>query len=179
MKYGHFFSGLIFLSLLVACGGSDDRIATTNSPKRQVFFDFFNDIRLEVAELEPRYSRLDGFTTQTKKFLENRTAQEKYKIGGFYFEKGLNREQGAYDYADRFYPDGAVIHCIVYPPEQQGIWQNLLGYNKGKGKQVGQNYVYYQVFTAQPEDTELEQKIETIIEQNMEKHAAGIGAPMN
>ena len=132
MKYGHFFSGLILLSLLVACGGSDDRIATTNSPKRQVFFDFFNDIRLEVAELEPRYSRLDGFTTQTKKFLENRTAQE-----------------------------------------------NLLGYNKGKGKQVGQNYVYYQVFTAQPEDTELEQKIETIIEQNMEKHAAGIGAPMN
>ena len=72
-----------------------------------------------------------------------------------------------------------MIHCIVYPPEQQGIWQNLLGYNKGKGKQVGQNYVYYQVFTAQPEDTELEQKIETIIEQNMEKHAAGIGAPMN
>lgn len=178
MKYSTFILPLLSISLLFSCGGADDRLATS-TPKRQPFFDFFNDVRMEVAELEPQYSRLDGFTAETKKFLENRTAQQKYKIGGFYFEKGLNREQGAYDYADRFYPDGAVIHCIVYPPDQQGVWQNLLGFNKGKGKQVGQNYVYYQVFTAQPEDTELEQKIEAIIERNMEKHAASIGVLMN
>lgn len=171
--------GVILLFAISACGGGDDHSANSSSPKRQPFFDFFNDIRAEVGELEAQYSRLDGFTVETKKFLENRTAQQKYKIGGFYFEKGLNREKGAHDYADRFYPDGAVIHCIVYPPEQQGIWQNLLGYNKGKGKQVGQNYVYYQVFTAQPTDTDLEQKIEAIIERNMEKHAAQIGMLIN
>ena len=177
--YFHFLTSLCLLAImLVACGGGDDRLASTTA-KRQPYFDFFNDVRVEIADLEAQYSRLDGFTTETKKFLENRAAQQKYRVGGFYFEKGLNREKGAYDYADRFFPDGAVIHCIIYPPEQQGIWQNLLGYNKGKGKQVGQNYVYYQVFTAQPEDTDLERKIETIIERNMEKHAAQIGALMN
>lgn len=174
-RYKRYLIGGILLVFLSTCGGGDDRLATTSSPKRQVFYDFFNDIRMEIAELEAQYSRLDGFTVETKKFLENRAAQQKYKIGGFYFEKGLNREKGAHDYADRFYPDGAVIHCIVYPPDQQGVWQNLLGYNKGKGIQVGQNYVFYQVFTAQPTDTDLEHKIEAIIERNMEKHAAEIG----
>ncbi|MEL6655773.1 MAG: hypothetical protein AAFY48_21235 [Bacteroidota bacterium] len=178
-SYLHTLLGLFLVATFVfACGSGDDRLASS-SAKRQPYYDFFNDVRLEIADLEAQYSRLDGFTSETKKFLENRGAQQKYKIGGFYFEKGLNREQGAYDYADRFFPDGAVIHCIIYPPEQQSIWQNLLGYNKGKGKQVGQNYVYYQVFTAQPEDTDLEQKIETIIERNMEKHAAQIGALLN
>ena len=176
IKHSRYLLSGVLIMLLFACGGSDDRLASSSSPKRQPFFDFFNDIRLEISELENQYSRLDGFTAETKKFLENRTAQQKYKIGGFYFEKGLNREQGAHDYADRFYPDGAVIHCIVYPPDQQGVWQNLLGFNKGKGIQVGQNYVYYQVFTAQPTDTDLENKIEAIIERNMEKHAAKIGA---
>jgi hypothetical protein len=171
---------LVFLLLLIAsCGAKDDRLATSNSPKRTVYFDFFNDVRLGIAALEEAgEDRLTGFTTETLSFLENREAQEKYKIGGFYFEKGLDREKGAYDYADRFFPNGCVIHVIVYPPEQEGVWQSLQGYNKGEGKQVGQNYVFYQVFTANPVDDVLEAKIKVIIEQNIVKHAAKIGVVM-
>jgi hypothetical protein len=171
---------LVFLLILIAsCSTKDDRLATTSSPKRTVYFDFFNDVRLGIADLEEAgEDRLSGFTTETLKFLENREAQEKYKIGGFYFEKGLDREKGAYDYADRFFSNGCVIHVIVYPPDQQGVWQSLQGYNKGKGKQVGQNYVFYQVFTANPTDEVLEAKINTIIEQNITKHAAKIGVVM-
>jgi hypothetical protein len=55
----------------------------------------------------------------------------------------------------------------------------LLGYNKGKGKQVGTNFVYYQVFTANPPDLGLEEKITAIIESNIEKYAATIGQPLD
>ncbi|WP_367389852.1 hypothetical protein [Lewinella sp. LCG006] len=164
---------------LFACG-ADDRIASSFSPKRQVFYDFFNDIRLEVADLEGAYSRLEGFTEDTKNFLESREAQERYSIAGFYFEKGLDREQGAYNYEDRFEEDGCVILVIAYPPHEQSIWQTRLQNNeRGKGKQVGQNYVFYQVFTAKPRDADLEQKINTIIEKQMENHAATIGKLFN
>jgi hypothetical protein len=164
---------------LMACG-PDDRVASSFSPKRQVFYDFFNDIRLEVADLEGSYSRLEGFTEDTKHFLESREAQERYSIAGFYFEKGLDREQGAYNYEDRFDDNGCVILVIAYPPHEQSIWQTRLQMNeRGKGKQVGQNYVFYQVFTAKPRDADLENKINTIIEQQMENHAATIGQLLN
>ncbi|MEL7220510.1 MAG: hypothetical protein AAGJ93_04275, partial [Bacteroidota bacterium] len=156
-SFAYCYLPLLILFFFSACSGTDDRLATSTSPKRAVFYDFFNDVRLEVAALEEAgEERLADFTTETKKFLENREAQEKYKLAGFYFEKGLNRQKGAYDYADRFFPNGCVIHLIIYPPEQEAIWTSLQGYNKGKGKQVGQNYVFYQVFTANPTDEALE-----------------------
>ncbi|MEZ4986578.1 MAG: hypothetical protein R2795_16335 [Saprospiraceae bacterium] len=164
--------------LLLGCSPTDPMDAQTPSSLREPFFDFFNAIRREVHTLEEEYPRIAGFGTETKAFLENRESQALYKIAGFYFERNLNREQGAYNYADRFFDDGCVIHCIVYPPEQVVVWQNLQGYNKGKGKQVGVNFVYYQVFTAHPEDIALENRIGHIIEQKMEEYAATIGQPM-
>lgn len=173
------FSLLFLLFCFSSCSKGNDQLANSTSPKRAVFFDFFNDIRLEIAALEEAgEDRLAGFTVDTKKFLENRDAQERYKIAGFYFEKGLDREKGAYDYADRFFSNGCVIHVIVYPPEQEAIWQSLQGYNKGTGKQVGQNYVFYQIFTANPTDDALESKITAIVDQNITKHAAKIGVKM-
>ena len=169
----------IMVFTLIACG-ADDHTAIAFSPKRQAFYDFFNDIRSEVADLEGSYSRLEGFTEDTRNFLESREAQERYSIAGLYFEKGLDREQGAYNYEDRFEDDGCVILVIAYPPHEQSIWQTRLQNNeRGKGKQVGQNYVFYQVFTAQPRDAGLENKINTIIEQQIERHAATIGKLLN
>lgn len=169
----------VMILTLMTCG-PDDRVASSFSPKRQVFYDFFNDIRLEVADLEDDYPHLAGFTEDTKLFLESREAQERYSLAGFYFEKGLDREQGAYNYAERFEDNGCVILVIVYPPNDQSIWETRLQMNeRGKGKQVGQNYVFYQVFTAQPMNADLENKINTIIEQQMENHAATIGKLLN
>lgn len=170
------FAFLWILAFSVMACGADDRMASSFSPKRQVFYDFFNDIRLKVADLEDAYPRLQGFTESTKSFLESREAQERYSIAGLYFEQGLDRQQGAYNYEDRFAADGCVILVIVYPPQDQSIWQTRLNNNeRGKGKQVGQNYVFYQVFTAQPRDASLEAKINTIIEQEIANHAATIG----
>jgi len=50
----------------------------------------------------------------------------------------------------------------------------VVGVDRGRGKQVGRNFVYYQVFSAKPTDVDLETKINEIIEQNLEKHAAAI-----
>lgn len=174
------FTFIVATTLLVFSCGTDDRVANSFSPKRQVFYDFFNDIRLQVSDMEEVYSRLDGFTADTKNFLESREAQERYSIAGFYFEKGLDREQGAYRYEDRFHEDGCVILVIAYPPHEQAIWETRFETNeRGKGKQVGQNYIFYQVFTAKPQDIDLENKINTIIEQQIEKHAARIGKLFN
>ncbi len=174
------FTFIVAITFLILGCGTDDRVAASFSPKRQVFYDFFNDIRLQVSDMEEVYSRLDGFTADTKSFLESREAQERYSIAGFYFEKGLDREQGAYRYEDRFHEDGCVILVIAYPPHEQSIWQTRLEKNeRGKGKQVGQNYLFYQVFTAKPQDIDLENKINTIIEQQIEKHAARIGKIFN
>ena len=148
----------------MACSHTDDRLAQSTSPKRAAIFAFFNAVRLDLANEEEYNSRLDGFTEETKVFLEYRQAQSLYRIAGMYFEKNLDREHGAYEYADRFYDEGLVIHLIIYPPDQEYIWESLLGYNKGKGKQVGTNFVYYKVFTANPPDLGMEEKITAIIE---------------
>ncbi len=164
-----------FFFLLTNCGETDERIARSSSPKRQEIYDFMNDVRLEIAEFEQHYTRLNDFVEETKTFLQSRDAQSYYKISGLYFEKNLNREKGAYNYEDRFFDNGMMIHVIIYPPSQKGVWQAVLGIDKGKGKQVGRNFIYYQVFTAQPTDETLENKINEIIERNIEKYAAQIG----
>ncbi len=165
----------IVVLLCCSCGPQDDREAKAIAPNRQVYYDFFNDIRLEIAPLEEEHSRLEGFMEETKIFLESRETQGYYDLTGMYFERNLNREEGAYDYEDRFFDDGMVIHFIVYPPQEMFRYEGLLGVNKGYGKQVGQNFVYYQIFSAKPTDTELEEEIKSIVERNIEKHAQFIG----
>lgn len=165
------FSLILITIFSSACGSRDERIATSFSPSRQVYYDFFNDIRLEIAELEPDYKSLEGFTEMTKTYLESKESQRLYQLTGVYFEKNKNREQGAYEYEDRFFVNGSQLHFIVYPPEEKVRYETALGVNKGYGKQVGQNYVYYQVFTANPTDEVLENKIKTIVENNIQKHA--------
>ena len=166
--------GLLF-GILSACGPSDDRLAQAPGPNLQPYYDFFNDIRLEIADLQEEYPRLEGFLEETKDYLESRESQQLYDLSGLYFEKNLNRQQGAHNYADRFFEDGMVLHFIVYPAKEQFRFEQLLGRNKGYGKQVGQQFVYYQVFTAKPTDLELEEAIKNIVDRNIEKHAQYIG----
>lgn len=163
-----------FILLLVGCAPANPNEAKCFSPKRQVIYDFFNEVRYEVAGLTKDYARLDGFQKETKSFLESKSAQGHYKIAGLYYERGLNRQKGAHQYEDRFFADGMIVHLIVYPPDQEQVWKNLIGFNKGKGKQVGNNFVFYQVFTAQPTDEALENKINTIIENKIKAHASAI-----
>jgi len=172
--------GGCWISLLITltCSHTDDRLAQSTSSKRAEVFAFFNAVRLDLATEEGSYSRLEGFTEGTKTFLEDRKAQSLYRIAGMYFEKNLDREQGAYEYADRFYGEGLVVHLIIYPSDEEYIWESLLGKDKGKGKQVGSNFVYYQVFTANPPDPDLEEKITLVIENNINKYAATIGQPL-
>jgi len=165
---------LIMIVTIVSCGKTDERLAESRSSKLNGVYHFFNDVRLDIIELEPQYNRLENFAIETKKFLESKKSQELYEVAGLYFEKRLNREKGAIEYEDRFLADGMVLHLIVFPPKEELAWKNALGDRKGKGKQVGVNFIYYQTFTAQPTDEILEKKINKIIEQNIEKHAADL-----
>ena len=166
----------MIVGILSSCGPSDSRLAKAPGPNFQPYYDFFNDIRLEIADLQEQHPRLEGFLEQTKDFLESRESQKLYDLSGLYFEKNLNRQQGAYDYADRFFENGMVLHFIIYPPKERYRYEALLGKNKGHGKQVGQQFVYYQVFTANPTDLDLEEAIKSIVDRNIEKHAQYIGS---
>jgi hypothetical protein len=143
-----------FLAALVLsdCAG-DDRLATTLNSRRKPLYAFFNDVRLAIAKEFPDHARLPDFLEKTKTHLESKDAQDLYKLSGMYFEHNLNRKEGAYEYEDRFFANGCIIHVILYPPEQEILWENLQGYRKGGGKQIGQNFLFHQVFTAQPTDT--------------------------
>jgi hypothetical protein len=170
-------SGVLLFSVF-GCG--DSGAANPSSPKRQVYFYFFNDIRQEIGALEEQYSRLANFTANTKTFLESREAQKTYVIGSFYFEKGLDRERGAINYADRFADDGIVVLVAIYTEREKEIYTARLEKNeRSVGKQVGQNYVFYQAFTAKPRDEELEKKINNIIARQIEAHAATIAQPID
>lgn len=177
-KIIHHFLLFIILATAVSCGETDERFAESPSSKLKGVYRFFNDVRLDVLELEPEYSQLENFTKETKKYLQSKTSQKLYEVAGLYFEKRLNREQGAIEYEDRFLEDGMVLNLIVFSPKEEITWKNSLGYRKGKGKQVGVNFIYYQVFTAQPINEALEDKINAIIEQNIEKHAAELSRPI-
>jgi hypothetical protein len=65
----------IILFATLACSHTDDRLAQSTSPKRAAIFAFFNAVRLDLANEEEYNSRLDGFTEETKVFLEDRQAQ--------------------------------------------------------------------------------------------------------
>lgn len=169
---------LLVLVSLISCRETDERLAKSPASRLDNIYDFFNDVRLDIIEMEAEYPYLENFTDDTRKFLENKKAQKLYQLAGLYFEKGLNREKGAYEYEDRFFEEGMVLHLIVFPPEQEFAWKSRIGVDKGQGKQLGQNFIYYQIFTAHPTDDDLEAKINTIIEQNIKKHAAALSELM-
>lgn len=169
---------LLALVSIISCGKTDERLAESPTSRLDAIYDFFNDVRLEIIEIESQYPYLENFTEDTRKFLENKKAQKLFQLAGLYFEKGLDREKGAYEYEDRFFEKGMVLHLIILPPTQETAWKSRIGVDKGQGKQVGQNFIYYQTFTAQPVDDDLEAKINTIIEQNIKKHAAELSEPI-
>ena len=162
----------------MTCGEQEGNLAKPLAPSRQPYYDFFNDVRLEIGELEPLYPRLENFMEETRNYLENKDAQSLYRIAGLYFEKNKNREQGAWNYEDRFFVNGCQLHFIVYPMDQYGVFQNVVGIRKGYGRELPGSLVYYQIFTANPTDSLLETEIKTIVERNIDKHAPYIGAPL-
>lgn len=167
---------LLVLSAIVVSCNDDPRLASTLNAQRKPLYAFFNDVRLDIEAALPNHPRLPEFMDKTKNFLESQESQDLYKLSGMYFEYNLNREEGAYEYEDRFFDNGCIVHIILYPADQQILWQNLQGYNKGGGMQVGRNFLFHQVFSAQPTDEVFEQTIVEIINNNVEKHAAALGA---
>lgn len=168
---------LVLITSLLGCKPKDERLARPLAPSRQPHYDFFNDIRLDIGALEPLYPRLEGFTDDTRKYLQSHRSQSLYRIAGMYFEKNKNRAQGAYQYEDRFLVNGCQLHCIIYPHEQYDLYQSLVGYRKGYGRELEKSLVYYQIFTANPVDTLLEEQIKHIIDRNIDKHAPYLVTP--
>lgn len=164
-----FISFSILVLLANACQ-SDSQLAEAPDRSEQLLYDFFNDIRLEVAKLEPTRPQLKGWTKETKQYLENSRAQKLYTTAGLYFELNKNREKGAYDYADRFFDNGCQIHIVVYPPSEHERYSKNIGRRKTYGRQLGRHFVLYQVFTAQPDNPALENDIKSIIENIMRKY---------
>jgi hypothetical protein len=168
------FAILLLIGILLPDCTGDAQLASTLNSRRKPLYAFFNDVRLAIDREFPDHPRLPDFLEKTKTHLESQEAQSLYKLSGMYYEHNLNREEGAYDYADRFFADGCIIHIILYPPEQEILWENLQGYNKGGGKQIGQNFLFHQVFTAQPADTAFEARVVAIIDEQVSKHAAAL-----
>ncbi|RME98478.1 MAG: hypothetical protein D6772_08965 [Bacteroidetes bacterium] len=174
MRLLSFFVALLLLVFLLPDCSGDPRLATTMNSRRKPLYDFFNDIRLAIAAEFPDHPRLPDFLEKTKTYLESQQAQDLYKLGGMYYEHNLNRQQGAYEYEDRFFENGCIIHIVLYPPEQEILWKNLQGYHKGSGKQIGQNFLFYQVFTAKPTDEAFETRIVEIINEQLATQAAAL-----
>ncbi|MGK0366572.1 MAG: hypothetical protein ACI85O_003647 [Saprospiraceae bacterium] len=170
MKRFRLLTFFLLIALLNISCNSDPKLAYPSDSNEQLLYDFFNDIRLQVSVLEPGRKQLQGWTRETKQYLENAGAQKLYKTAGLYFELNKNREKGAHDYADRFFDNGCQIHIIVYPPEQHKRYSENIGRRKTYGRQLGKHSVLYQVFTAQPDNPALEDDIKTIIESVMEKY---------
>jgi len=175
MKKINILLAVIFSLTLFQCGeAGDPRIAKPYQKGEQAFYDFMNDVRLEVAELEKSNIQLEKFTSETKKFLEMRKAQDRYKVVGLYHERGLDREKGAHKYADRFEEGGCVIKIVFFNEDQKSRCLANEGVTKGHCQEVGPYYLYTQVFTANPVSEGLENAINAIITKNVKKHEAAI-----
>ena len=164
-----------FLSIALfntSCDSSDPKLAYPSDSSEQLLYDFFNDIRLQVGVLETGREQLEGWTRETKEYLENTRVQKMYKIAGMYFEVNKDRTRAGQNLAKRFFANGCQIHIMIYPIEQKESFTESIGVDGTYGGEMGKYYVVYQVYTSQPEKRDFEDDIKKIIEGVMEKYAA-------
>lgn len=167
---------LVMSFICLSCQG-DPRVAKTPGSHRKVFYEYYNDIRLQIAELEATHPQLENWTGSTKAFLENKSAQTAYEVVGLYFEKGKDRTRGAHDLADRFFTDGCQIHLIFYTEDERDRYEAVKNRDKAHGQEIDGYLFYYQVFTANPSATELEQQINNILVNTLEKYRGRFPSP--
>jgi len=174
MKAIKFSFMLLACLMLLQCGSSDPRIAKPLSSDKQAFYDFMNDVRLEISDMEAKNLQLENFTKLTKSYLQSAATQRAPKLADMYHEKGLLRDVGAHNYADRFDTGGCVIRTVFYDDAEKTRCVSNDGVNKIKCRQVGKYHLLTQVFTANPVSEDLEAKINAIIDRNIEKHKAAL-----
>lgn len=167
---------LALLFLLPGCE-SDPRIAKAPGSHRKIFYEYFNDIRLQIAELEKTHVQLENFTRDTRAFLESREAQSRYEVCGLYFERGKDRSRGAYNLADRFFTGGCQIHLIFYTENEFERFEAVKNKDKAKGVEIDGYLFYYQVFTANPASEGLEKELAGIIENTLQKYRGRFPSP--
>ena len=166
---------LIFI-LIGSCGPSDSRVAVPPDPDKQAFYDFFNDVRLQIDERAGSSPHLATWIEQTKAFLESSDVQRMYRVAGVYFENHKNREQGAWSFEDRFFDNGAQIHLVFYPLKDKERYQDEIGKDKTFAKEVADYLFVYQLFTANPTDEKLERNLRSIVEQTLDRYQPKLSA---
>jgi len=161
-----------FLSIAlfsISCDTSDPKLAYPADSSEQLLYDFFNDVRLQVAVLEPGRKQLEGWMPITKEYLESSRMQKMYQVAGMYFEANKDRTRGG-SLAKRFFDNGCQIHIMIYPVEEQSKFTESIGVDGTYGGEMGKYYVVYQIYTAQPERREFEADVKAIIEDVIAKY---------